>query len=102
HAETTRTYSLPLHDALPILHRDPFGARRPQDRRGNLMSATTEERTAPRLKLSYREEVRGKLQDEFSYANAMQVPGLVKIVVNMGDRKSTRLNSSHVSISYAV
>src|SRR5699024_10254234 len=26
----------------------------------------------------------GKLQDEFSYANAMQVPGLVKIVVNMG------------------
>ena len=54
------------------------------------MSATTEERTAPRLKLSYREEVRGKLQDEFSYANAMQVPGLVKIVVNMGVGEAAR------------
>ncbi|AWK10635.1 50S ribosomal protein L5 [Streptomyces spongiicola] len=40
--------------------------------------------TAPRLKTRYREEIVGKLRDEFAYENVMQVPGLVKIVVNMG------------------
>ncbi|MFE4643576.1 50S ribosomal protein L5, partial [Streptomyces sp. NPDC056730] len=45
------------------------------------MTATT---TAPRLKLRYREEIAGKLREEFSYENVMQIPGLVKIVVNMG------------------
>ncbi|MFI5754187.1 50S ribosomal protein L5 [Streptomyces sp. NPDC051569] len=40
--------------------------------------------TAPRLKLRYREEIAGKLREEFSYENVMQTPGLVKIVVNMG------------------
>ncbi|MEV0639343.1 50S ribosomal protein L5 [Streptomyces sp. NPDC050619] len=40
--------------------------------------------TAPRLKLKYREEIAGKLREEFSYENVMQIPGLVKIVVNMG------------------
>ena len=40
--------------------------------------------TTPRLKTKYREEIAGKLQEEFSYENVMQIPGLVKIVVNMG------------------
>ncbi|MEU6534980.1 50S ribosomal protein L5 [Streptomyces sp. NPDC047000] len=40
--------------------------------------------TTPRLKTKYREEIAGKLRDEFKYANVMQIPGLVKIVVNMG------------------
>ncbi|PKW08283.1 LSU ribosomal protein L5P [Streptomyces sp. 1222.5] len=40
--------------------------------------------TTPRLKQRYREEIAGKLRDEFKYENVMQVPGLVKIVVNMG------------------
>ncbi|GGN42071.1 50S ribosomal protein L5 [Streptomyces sp. NPDC048409] len=40
--------------------------------------------TAPRLKLKYREEIAGKMRDEFKYENVMQIPGLVKIVVNMG------------------
>jgi large subunit ribosomal protein L5 len=40
--------------------------------------------TAPRLKLKYREEIAGKLRDEFKYENVLQVPGLTKIVVNMG------------------
>ncbi|MFG3011646.1 50S ribosomal protein L5 [Streptomyces sp. HUAS MG47] len=40
--------------------------------------------TTPRLKTKYREEIAGKLRDEFKYENVMQVPGLVKIVVNMG------------------
>ncbi|MFD5519038.1 50S ribosomal protein L5 [Streptomyces sp. NPDC127066] len=40
--------------------------------------------TTPRLKTKYREEIAAKLQEEFSYENVMQTPGLVKIVVNMG------------------
>src|SRR5215813_11634253 len=40
--------------------------------------------TTPRLKQKYREVIAGKLRDEFKYENVMQVPGLVKIVVNMG------------------
>ncbi|MEU7055170.1 50S ribosomal protein L5 [Streptomyces sp. NPDC046197] len=40
--------------------------------------------TTPRLKQKYREEIAGKLRDEFKFENVMQVPGLVKIVVNMG------------------
>ncbi|NGO66905.1 50S ribosomal protein L5 [Streptomyces boncukensis] len=39
---------------------------------------------APRLKERYRAEIQGKLQDEFTYENVMQIPGLTKIVVNMG------------------
>jgi large subunit ribosomal protein L5 len=45
-------------------------------------AATTS--TAPRLKARYREEIAGKLRDEFTYENVMQIPGLTKIVVNMG------------------
>ncbi|GAA4679193.1 50S ribosomal protein L5 [Streptomyces buecherae] len=45
------------------------------------MTATT---NAPRLKQRYREEITAKLREEFSYENIMQVPGLTKIVVNMG------------------
>ncbi|MFD8588876.1 50S ribosomal protein L5 [Streptomyces sp. NPDC059637] len=45
------------------------------------MTATT---TSPRLKTRYREEIAGKLREEFSYENVMQIPGLTKIVVNMG------------------
>ncbi len=47
-------------------------------------SAGTEPRTLPRLKQRYREEIAKALQDEFSIANVMQIPGLTKIVVNMG------------------
>src|SRR6478735_1199091 len=38
----------------------------------------------PRLKTRYREEIAGKLHEQFSYENVMQIPGLTKIVVNMG------------------
>jgi large subunit ribosomal protein L5 len=40
--------------------------------------------TTPRLKTKYREDIAGKLREEFSYENVMQIPGLVTIVVNMG------------------
>ena len=45
---------------------------------------TAAPRVTPRLKTKYREEIRASLQEQFSYGNVMQVPGLVKVVVNMG------------------
>ncbi|MFI7062040.1 50S ribosomal protein L5 [Kribbella sp. NPDC050124] len=58
------------------------------------MSATATEtatnRVQPRLKTKYREEIVGKLQDEFQFENVMQVPGLTKIVVNMGVGEAAR------------
>ena len=38
----------------------------------------------PRLKARYRESIVPALREEFSFANPHQVPGLVKVVVNMG------------------
>ena len=38
----------------------------------------------PRLKTKYRDEIRGKLQEQFNYTNPMQVPKLDKVVINMG------------------
>lgn len=39
---------------------------------------------AARLKQQYEKEIRPALQSKFGYKNAMQVPKLTKIVVNMG------------------
>ncbi len=44
----------------------------------------------PRFKLRYRDEIMPALQQEFGYANVMQIPGLVKIVVNMGVGEAAR------------
>src|SRR6201990_3648040 len=54
------------------------------------MTATTEAPPAPRLKERYRSEIAPALREEFSYANVMQVPGLSKIVVNMGVGEAAR------------
>jgi large subunit ribosomal protein L5 len=55
-----------------------------------MTTTATETRTPPRLKVRYREEIVGKLRDEFGFDNVMQVPGLVKIVVNMGVGEAAR------------
>lgn len=39
---------------------------------------------APRLKATYADKVVPALQEQFGYGNAMQVPRVVKVVVNMG------------------
>ncbi|HEX7268393.1 MAG TPA: 50S ribosomal protein L5 [Streptosporangiaceae bacterium] len=59
------------------------------------MTATTAEQAAaervpPRLKDRYRSEIAPALREEFGYANVMQVPGLAKIVVNMGVGEAAR------------
>ncbi|MDT8909724.1 50S ribosomal protein L5 [Amycolatopsis sp. PS_44_ISF1] len=47
-------------------------------------SGSSGEKTVPRLKTRYREEIKGELQKEFTIANVHQIPGVVKVVVNMG------------------
>ena len=42
------------------------------------------ENYTPRLKTRYQDEIRTQLNEKFSYDNVMQIPGLTKIVVNMG------------------
>ncbi len=44
----------------------------------------------PRLKQKYNTEIKAQLQDEFGYANVMQIPGLVKVVVNTGVGEAAR------------
>ena len=44
----------------------------------------TETSTKPRLQQRYQDEIKGALLEQFGYANVMQVPGVVKVVVNMG------------------
>jgi large subunit ribosomal protein L5 len=45
---------------------------------------TTVDKVIPRLKTKYREDIKGGLQAQFEYSNAMLIPGVVKVVVNMG------------------
>jgi large subunit ribosomal protein L5 len=51
---------------------------------------TTHTRTIPRLKQRYRDEIRPALQSQFSYGNVMEVPQVVKVVVNMGVGEAAR------------
>ena len=44
----------------------------------------TQTKVTPRLKERYRGEIAAALREQFSYANVMQVPGVTKVVVNMG------------------
>ena len=46
--------------------------------------------TDVRLKARYRSEIAGALKTQFGYKNPMQVPTLVKIVVNMGVGEAAR------------
>ncbi len=52
--------------------------------------ATPETAPKPRLKLRYQEEIRDALQKEFGIQNVMQIPGVTKVVVNMGVGEAAR------------
>ena len=57
------------------------------------MSAPTIESEAavkPRLKTRYNDEVRAALQQQFGFSNVMQIPGVTKVVVNMGVGEAAR------------
>src|SRR6202000_2301264 len=58
----------------------------------------------PRLREQFDKEIRGKLTEQFGYANIMQVPRLDKVVLNMGvgeavnDRKKAELAAADLSL----
>src|SRR3712207_8759223 len=81
---TTEIYTLSLHDALPISRRRRHRAHRP--------ARVAAARRGGRARASPRRAERGHTGGLLVGA-AGSVPG---------DRKSTRLNSSHANISYAV
>jgi large subunit ribosomal protein L5 len=45
---------------------------------------STAETVRPRLRQRYTDEVAGALREQFDYGNVMQIPRVVKVVVNMG------------------
>ena len=48
------------------------------------MTTATETKVAPRLKERYKADIAPAMKEQFGYANPMQIPGVTKIVVNMG------------------
>ncbi|HEX6077609.1 MAG TPA: 50S ribosomal protein L5 [Micromonosporaceae bacterium] len=48
------------------------------------MTMASEQKITPRLKERYRAEIAPALRERFGYGNPMQVPHVIKIVVNMG------------------
>jgi large subunit ribosomal protein L5 len=44
----------------------------------------------PRLKLRYKDEIKARMKEQFSYTNDMQIPRLEKIVINMGVGEATQ------------
>jgi large subunit ribosomal protein L5 len=58
----------------------------------------------PRLRQQYDKDIRAKLTEKFGYSNAMQVPALDKVVINMGigeavnDRKKVELAATDLAL----
>src|SRR3712207_7489007 len=84
---TTEIYTLALHDALPILL--PFAAISPAGLRGAAVPRARQP-ALPRRSAATRRNV------------ARPGRGSTARLPVRADRKSTRLNSSHANISYAV
>ena len=55
-----------------------------------MSESTTIERTVPRLKQRYHDEIKSRLQQQLGLDNVMQVPRLEKIVINMGVGRATQ------------
>src|SRR5260370_1095026 len=71
--------------------RRPAGQRVRQN--GEAAGASVRDNTPappPRLKERYAAEIAPALREEFDYSNVMQIPGLSKIVVNMGVGEAAR------------
>ena len=50
----------------------------------DVSGSAPEARELPRLKARYRSEIKAALTEQYAYSNPMQIPGVVKVVVNMG------------------
>jgi large subunit ribosomal protein L5 len=51
---------------------------------------TAPEKTMPRLRKRYLDEISAGMREQFGYDNVMQIPGVVKVVVNMGVGEAAR------------
>ena len=51
---------------------------------------TAPEKTMPRLRRRYLDEISPGMREQFGYGNVMQIPGVVKVVVNMGVGEAAR------------
>src|SRR5207302_9361833 len=89
---TTKTYTLSLHDALPIYRLSRH--RRRQQRR-----SVPDGQCRPRRLYRHGRRVQHRLDGG---RRVDEVHGERRKCWIVRDRKSTRLNSSHVKISYAV
>src|SRR5207249_12007885 len=90
-----KLYTLSLHDALPISMKGHL--REPYEQ---LVRASCSEQPFP-IPSSVQRYFNNPYA--FEYVTAIRAfLGDARRVLVIGDRKSTRLNSSHVSISYAV
>src|SRR5699024_12329113 len=84
-------YTLSLHDALPICQ----NGRRFKEDGEPMFTLTSQDRHGVAILKSSRTEYGKKVRKDYE-------DGKIKESRHNIDRKSTRLNSSHVSISYAV
>src|SRR5699024_11461974 len=89
---------LSLHDALPIYAAPPRIARSAQ--RGRQLLRLGAQRARRRRFLDFVGKIRAG--GDFRKHGVEAVAGRMHATRHRADRKSTRLNSSHVSISYAV
>src|SRR5207245_9416836 len=94
YSTTTALYPLSLHDALPISC-TPVKTARPDPRRGSRAIAIPPPTTG--ICGRYQLPV-GGIREQYAHPSFLSI----EIGVKLRDRKSTRLNSSHGSISYAV
>src|SRR5690606_41825008 len=102
HVPPTVLYTLSLHDALPISihpyheHALIFSRRKG---RGNVLQ---QEVDAPPYDRQHRKHPGGVVQARPQTLPVGTLQPAEHVIHTAGDRKSTRLNSSHVKISYAV
>src|SRR5439155_25847140 len=89
-------YTLSLHDALPIFSRRVTDVAH-DARAAHARALAGEDRAPERL-----EAVRADDFDRLAHFHAEHELGILRQRLCRLDRKSTRLNSSHVAISYAV
>src|SRR5690606_40222851 len=97
---TTKTDNRSLHDALPILV-ETIGPLTEQDLENN---SELQEVFGKKFRVIYSSEtIKHVLSHQNIHARFLEIINIEgKLIKNRKDRKSTRLNSSHVKTSYAV
>src|SRR5439155_27378015 len=93
HPPPTEIYTLSLHDALPIYRTVAIGCQ--------TANRNDDDRRTERPWTSLASGVQATIR-ALPHGSAITGRPMVSALVGMVDRKSTRLNSSHVAISYAV